>query len=92
MKETIAAQAAVIEQLQAICDMWLWETVNERKEHADARKQTQEALATSTDSTQILDEVRRAEREKCAKVCESHPDPEYTAVHFECASLIRAMG
>ena len=32
---------------------------------------SREALATPTDSAQILDDVRRAEREKCAKVCEA---------------------
>ncbi len=44
LREQLAAKDAAIEKLQAICDMWLWEIVNERKEHADARKQTQEAL------------------------------------------------
>ena len=29
------------------------------------------ALSNYTDSTEILDEVRRAEREKCAKVCDA---------------------
>lgn len=27
---------------EALLDMWLWETVNQREEHADARKKTQE--------------------------------------------------
>ena len=43
--------------------------------------------AIPTDSTQILDEVRRAEREKCAKVCdENHWDD-----HRLFAEKIRSM-
>ena len=93
LREQVAAQAAVIESLRDALSVVMWfvpnhPTVHENKRRFDILKA---ALAIPTDSTQILDEVRRAERERCAKVCESHPDPEYTAVHFECASLIRAM-
>lgn len=63
-EETMYAQAAVIEALRK-CLMEIrglsyattWETINE-------------ALSIPTDSTQILDEVRRAERERVAKMFE----------------------
>lgn len=32
------------ERFKAIADMWLWETINEREQHANARKLTQEAF------------------------------------------------
>lgn len=52
----------------------------------------QKALAIPTNSTQILDEVRRAERERCAKVCEDQAnEPECTERAMYCAEAIRAM-
>ena len=71
LREQVAEQSAVIEKLQAVCDMWLWETVNERHRHPNARKLTQETLSIPTDSTQILDEVRRAERERVYQVADN---------------------
>ena len=72
-------------------------TVHENKRRFDILK---EAIAIPTDSTQILDEVRRAEREKCAKVCDDlrHPDGysgeaalDWYAGTDHCAAAIRAM-
>ena len=68
-RETIAAQAAVIAALRAhlkvIAGLQL--CADNLMSNSDIAAK---ALALSTDSTQILDEVRRAERERCAKVCE----------------------
>ena len=66
LREQVAAQAAVIEKLREALakiaenalDFW-----------SDYVAKT--ALTITTDSTQILDDVRRAERERCAKVCEA---------------------
>ena len=108
-KETIAAQAAVIGELRealtaCVCAMQdhqagIGITEIFDKSEALGRK----ILAIPTDSTQILAEVRRAEREKCAKVCEElrHPD-EYSVDNVDwfadwcagtdhCAEAIRAM-
>ena len=87
LREQVAAQAAAIEALRAhlkvIAGLQL--CADNLMSNSDIAAK---ALAIPTDSTQILDEVRRAERKRCAKVCESHPDPEYTAVHLECARRI----
>ena len=82
-REQVAAQAAVIEKLrEALIAGWSLQC-----DFDDARRLADDALALSTDSTQILDEVRRAEREKCAKVCdENHWDD-----HRLFAEKIRAM-
>ena len=97
VKEKTQAQAAVIDRLRealtaCVCAMQdhqagIGITEIFDKSEALGRKM----LAIPTDSTQILAEVRRAERKRCAKVCESHPDPEYTAVHLECARRILEM-
>ena len=82
---TIAAQAAVIEKLRGILDVaneWFDEYAPQELLFA-----VSEALAIPTDSTQILDEVRRAEREKCADLCEK--SDRYRGDYF--ASKIRAM-
>lgn len=71
-KETIAAQAAVIEKLREALSVAMWfapnhPTLPENKRRFDILKAT---LAIPTDSTQILDEVRRAERERVAQMFE----------------------
>ena len=83
LREQVAAQAAVIEKLQkALIAGWSLQC-----DFDDARQLADDALAIPTDSTQILDEVRRAERERCAKVCdENHWDD-----HRLFAEKIRAM-
>ena len=83
LKAANDAQAAVIEKLQgALIAGWSLQC-----DFDDAMQLADDALAIPTDSTQILDEVRRAEREKCAKVCdENHWDD-----HRLFAEKIRAM-
>ena len=67
VRTKVAAQAAVIEKLrEALIAGWSLQC-----DFDDARRLADEALSIPTDSTQILDEVRRAEREKCAKVCDA---------------------
>ena len=64
---TIAAQAAVIEKFKrAIGD---WDRAETPSELQSAESGLLKALAISTDSTQILDEVRLAEREKVIDKC-----------------------
>ena len=48
------------------------------------------ALALLTDSTQILDEVRRAERKRVAKFVENQRN-NIPMTEIECAAAIRAM-
>ena len=60
VRTKVAAQAAVIEKLrEALIAGWSLQC-----DFDDARRLADEALAIPTDSTQILDEVRRAERER----------------------------
>ena len=67
LREQVAAQAAVIEKLRdALVAGWSLQC-----DFDDARQLADDALAIHTDSTQILDEMRRAERERCAKVCDA---------------------
>ena len=82
---TIAAQAAVIEKLRESLNLHHEMGLGLGRDKSDSLAQliisaykhgllcriTEEALAIPSDSTQILAEVRRAEREKCAKVCEA---------------------
>lgn len=66
LREQVAAQAAVIEKLrEALIAGWSLQC-----EFYDARQLADDALALSTDSTQILAEVRRAERERVAQMFE----------------------
>lgn len=94
LRETVAVQAAGIEKLREALSVVMWfvpnhPTVPENKRRFDILK---EALAIPTDSTQILAEVRRAERERCAKVCEDQAnEPECTERAMYCAEAIRAM-
>ena len=72
---TIAAQAAVIERLTGIVKVCsplaAYGRVGTRDvEQAKFQKAINEALSIPTDSTQILDEVRRAERERVAQFVE----------------------
>ena len=63
LREQVAAQAAVIEKLrEALIAGWSLQC-----DFDDARRLADDALALSTDSTQILAEVRRAERERVAQ-------------------------
>ena len=72
-KETIAAQAAVIESLKEALHYSLgaWEYDGVSDEHGSTFREANNRCDTPTDSTQILAEVRRVEREKCAKVCDA---------------------
>ena len=101
---TIAAQAAVIEKLReaiqeyldandpsefgCACDLdteYLCGPCHAAKQQYPLQK----ALSIPTDSTQILAEVRRAEREKCAKRAEAYA---YMSKNFNAlAEEIRAM-
>ena len=56
---------------------------------ADAQVTALEALASTPESA--LSEVRKAEREKCAKVCESVDSLASSNPPVLCAKLIRAM-
>lgn len=101
LREQVAAQAAVIETIRAhlkvIAGLQL--CADNLMSNSDIAAK---ALAIPTDSTQILAEVRRAEREKCAKVCDRLSRKEkaiaadygfgyltYTA--DDCAAAIRSM-
>lgn len=65
LREQIAAQAAVIEKFKrAIGD---WDRAETSSELQSAEAGLLKALAIPTDSTQILAEVRRAERERVAQ-------------------------
>ena len=105
-KETIAAQGAVIEKLREALNNHheiglgrgrdkshsLAQLIISGYKHGPLCRITQEALAIPTDSTQILDEVRKQERERCAKVCEDQAnEPECTERAMYCAEAIRAM-
>lgn len=104
LREQVAAQAAVIETLTkrlASTNIIMEVVCAIHPDSACAKYELAEnmnALALLTDSTQILAGVRRAERERCAKVCEDfayqHPNthmlgPELN--RLDCAKLIRAM-
>ena len=68
LKAANDAQAAVIEKLRgALIAGWSLQC-----DFDDAKRLADDALAIPTDSTQILDEVRRAEREKCANAAWNH--------------------
>ena len=80
LRETIQAQAAVIESNKEVFEYLL----NQLGDIKDI-KIVKAALAIPTDSTQILDEVRRAERERVYQVA----DNAYATEHVLLA--IRAM-
>ncbi len=87
LREQVAAQAAVIEKLREALSVVMWfvpnhPTVPENKRRFDILK---EALAIPADNTQILEEVRRAERERVYQVA----DNAYATEHVLLA--IRAM-
>ena len=91
MKETIAAQAAVIEKLrEALIAGWSLQC-----DFDDARQLADDALAIPTDSTQILAEVRRAERERVAQMILNgrflHDESPAAQFAKEVAAAIRAM-
>ena len=76
LRETIAAQAAVIEKLLAFVK-YVSEQTPEKPDYwascgqcSSNSDEAEDLLAIPTDSTQILDEVRRAERERVAVMFE----------------------
>lgn len=99
----VAAQAAVIEALRAhlkvIAGLQL--CADNLMSNADIAAK---ALAIPTNSTQILDEVRRAERQRCIYVINAQKNPITTSyanglvfdpannMVDKCAAAIRAMG
>ena len=101
LREQVAAQTAVIEKLTkrlASTNIIIEVVCAIHPDSAGAKYELAEnmnALAIPIGSTQILDEVRRAEREKCAKVCETQYP--YSVHHTDqraatnCAAAIRAM-
>ena len=70
LREQLAAQAAVIESLKEALHYSLgaWEYDGVSDEHGSTFREANDRCDTPTDSTQILDEVRRAERERVAKM------------------------
>ena len=91
LREQVAAQAAAIEKLrEALIAGW-----SPQCEFYDARKLADDALALSTDSTQILNEVRRAERERVAQMILNgrflHDESPAAQFAKEVAAAIRAM-
>lgn len=101
LREQVAAQAAVIETLTkrlASTNIIMEVVCAIHPDSACAKYELAEnmnALSIPTDSTQILDEVRRAERERCAKMCDEIAEQAWSAgeVRFadKCAAAIRAM-
>lgn len=100
LRETIAVQAAVIERLTkrlASTNIIIEVVCAIHPDSACAEYELAEnmnALAIPTDSTQILNEVRKQERERCAKVCEAFfedDDAMDRQVKAQCAAAIRAM-
>ena len=102
---TIAAQAAVIEKLREAVRKAAY-MVRENTLTPGGNPwalQEIEAMASPTDSTQILDEVRRAERERCIYVINAQKNPIQTSyanglvfdpannMVDKCACAIRAM-
>lgn len=86
--EQLAAQQLVIQQIREALQML------DRASNISCGK-VQEALALPSDTT-ALNEVRKAERERCAKVCdEQYP---YSVFHTDvlaaknCAAAIRKLG
>ena len=91
LREQVAAQAAVIEKLrEALIAGWSLQC-----DFDDARRLADDALAIPTDSTQILDEVRRAERELVAQMILNgrflHDESPAAQFAKEVAAAIRAM-
>ena len=43
------------DELLALADMWLWETVNERESHKNARQLTQKAIASVKEKQNAAD-------------------------------------
>ena len=91
LREQVAAQAAVIEKLrEALIAGWSLQC-----DFDDASRLADDALALSTDNTQILDEVRRAERERVAQMILNgrflHDESPAAQFAKEVAAAIRAM-
>ena len=101
LREQVAAQAAVIEKLTkrlASTNMIIEVVCAIHPDSACAKYELAEnmnALAISTNSTQILDEVRRAERERVAQMILNgrflHDESPAAQFAKEVAAAIRAM-
>jgi lipase chaperone LimK len=93
LREQVAAQAAVIEKL--LCHVQEAEVYTVYTKYDKALVEIRAALAIPTDSTQILDEVRRAERERCAQMILNgrflHDESPAAQFAKEVAAAIRAM-
>ena len=92
LREQVAAQAAVIEKLREALHYSLgaWEYDGVSDEHGSIFKEANDRCDIPTDSTQILAEVRRAERERCILAITHawHKDPCYLR---DLTDAIRAM-
>ena len=107
LREQVSAQAAVIESLKSaltyvIEDLELRASLKEDEDErgvvdigCGAYDQAKEALAIPTDSTQILAEVRRVERERIAQMVLNgrflHDESPAALFAKEVAAAIRAM-
>ena len=111
LRETIAAQAAVIERLSVALnsaadkfhDYAEMHSMKERtrdniekiERNLEMARMCDAALLLPTDSTQILDEMRRAERERVAKMILNgrflHDESPAAQFAKEVAAAIRAM-
>ena len=91
LREQVAAQTAVIEKLrEALIAGWSLQC-----DFDDAKRLADDALAIPTDSTQTLDEVRRAERERVTQMILNgrflHDESPAAQFAKEVAAAIRAM-
>ena len=77
LREQVAAQAAVIESLKEALHYSLgaWEYDGVSDEHGSIFKEANDRCDIPTDSTQILADVRRAERERVAQYIENQSLP-----------------
>ena len=97
LREQLAAQAAVIESLKEALHYSLgaWEYDGVSDEHGSIFREANDRCDTPTDSTQILDEVRRAERELVAQMILNgrflHDESPAAQFAKEVAAAIRAM-
>lgn len=89
LRETLAAQAAVIEALKESAQLAVEMIEYNKHERRHVRWKLNDAIALSipTNSTQILDELLQQERERCAVLCEK--SDRYRGDYF--ADKIRAM-
>ena len=97
LREQLAAQAAVIESLKEALHYSLgaWEYDGVSDEHGSTFREANDRCDIPTDSTQILAEVRRAERERVAQMILNgrflHDESPAAQFAKEVAAAIRAM-